>query len=333
MTHQDTQDIFLTGAGGCVGQAVLNELLDRGHRVTVLLHPNEADAFTPPQRVDRVVADLLDVTPDMLPPRSTVIHLAAKVHAVPKTPAEHEAFFRVNRDGTTHLAQCAVKAHCAGFVFISTLSVYGPPGPSGCLGLQTPTTPTTSYGKSKLAAEKALPDVLGDTVPHVILRPCVIYGPGDRGNFGALVRAVRKGRIVTVDGGRARKSTLYVRNLAKIISTLAEHLDRCDGMILNVADTPPQSVAAMIDGIAGALGKQPHRINLPATLLKPFALLGDLGGWVLRRELPLSSRKLRVLTTDTIVDTSELQRVLPEDLDILSFQQSLRQYLAKDADA
>lgn len=321
------REFFLTGAGGCVGHAVLQELLEQGYSVTALLHPDEAEAFQAPPEVNRVVADLLDVSTTMIPRHATIIHLAAKAHLVPKTAAEHEAFFHVNRDGTAHLARCAIEAEAAGFVFASTLSVYTPTDLTGPLTLQTPTQPTTSYGKSKLAAEEQLRNILVNHVPHLILRPCVIFGPGDRGNFGRLTRAVRKGHIITVDGGRARKSTLYVGNLARILRSLSEHIEDCDGMTLNVADSPPQTVAGMIDGIADVLNLQPRRINLPAGFLKPFACVGDAIGWLLRHEMPLSSRKLRVLTTDTIVDTTELQKALPENLNLLSFRDSLRDYL------
>jgi nucleoside-diphosphate-sugar epimerase len=185
------------------------------------------------------------------------------------------------------------------------------------------------YGQSKLEAEIKVREGLTDHVPFVILRPSMVYGPGDRGNFKHLIHSVLKSKfpVPIVDGGRARKNTLYVRNLARVMVHLATHLSEYNGEIFNVADPDFKTMREIIETIANTTGVSLRLIDIPSYLLKPMAIMGDALGWMLGLEMPLSSRKLRVITNNTIVNTAKLYSALSGKIDLFSFEDGLCDFL------
>jgi nucleoside-diphosphate-sugar epimerase len=319
---------FVTGAGGCVGRRLLAELIDQGWEVTALLLPQEVDrfAFKDHERVHSVVGDINTCQAEVIPEGSAVFHLAAQVHSVPKTPEQRKKFFTVNLDGTEHMARLAAQRSASSFVFLSTIAVYGDKLDGTVCNEQTPPDPKTPYAQSKLQAEAKLTQILGPTVRHVILRPCVIYGPGDRGNFARLINSVLHGRFPVVKNGHARKNTLYVANLAKIMIALADRSDQLDENIFNVADPEPHSLRQIAELVAAVAGCEVNIRNLPYSLLRLAGWIGDAAGKLLGREMPLSSRKLRVLTTDSLIDTTRLYGVIDTEK-LANFKEGLGDYL------
>jgi len=320
---------FVTGAGCCVGRQLLSELLDDGWAVTALLMEAEAEtfAFRDDPRVTGVIGTLNEVDAASIPTGAVVFHLAAQVHTIPKTAEQRERFFVVNRDGTARLADAARRRGAGGFVFISTIVVYGDLRKTTACDEQAPAAPTTPYGQSKLDGERALAVELTGKVPYVILRPAVVYGPGDRGNFLRLISAVLGGRFPVVDGGTARKNTLYVGNLARTLAFFGAHAGRFDGEVFNVADPELYSMRQIAQTVADVAGIELRLRNLPSALLKPFALVGDVLGALLRREMPLNSRRLDLLTEDTTICTDKLHAALGDEVRFLTLEEGLRAYL------
>lgn len=329
------QTAFVTGAGGCVGRQLVQTLLRDGHDVVALLVPAEVAqfAFRDEPRVTCVVGALNKLPDGAIPHGATIYHLAAQVHTIPKTPAQREEFFRINRDGTADLAQHARAAGAAGFVFISTIAVYGAELERRVCDETVPPVPNSPYGQSKWEAEQRLAEVLADAVPHVTLRPSVIYGPGDRGNFARLIAAVQRGSFPVVDGGGARKNTLYVRNLAETLAWVGQHAAEHSGRVYNVADPEPHSLRAIAETVARVVEVPVKIRNLPSWALRPPALLCDAAGAVLGRELPLSTRRIRVMTTDSLVDVRRLHAALAGNVRYRSFEEGLREYLRESTPA
>ncbi len=320
---------FVTGAGGCVGRQLLSELLADGWAVTALLLADEVDAFAfrNNPRVTAVVGTLNGVQAASIPDGAVVFHLAAQVHTVPKTAEQRERFYTVNRDGTAHLADAARQRGAGGFVFVSTIAVYGDRLEAGLFDERTAPEPASPYGCSKLEGEQALAATLAGQVPYVILRPAVIYGPGDRGNFLRLITAVMRGSFPVVDGGKALKNTLYVGNLARTLAFFGTNAARFDGEVFNVADPEVHSMRQIAETVARVADTNLRLKNLPSAVLKPFALAGDLVGAILRREMPLSSRRLRVMTADSVVRTDKLHAALGDAVPFLTLEEGLRAYL------
>ncbi len=320
---------FITGASGCIGRQLVEKLLSDDWEVTALLMPGEDDPFTKQPAVSSVVGDIRNFPAKMISTGAVIFHLAAKVHVVPKTSEDREDFFSVNHEGTAHVARNAVERQANGFVFTSTLAVYGDRiRHPKCDEMVVP-EPITIYGKSKLKAEARLKEILAGNVPYVIVRPCAVYGPNDRGNFMSLVDWIvkKKRPYPLVGGGKIHKNVLSVSDLVGVFAYLGENMDRLSGKIFNVANPDYLTIREIVETIARAGNVDIKIMSIPGWLLKSFAVLGDMMGWVLRTEMPLSSRKLKVMTTDTLIDTRKLQLELKDQIRFTSFEDGMRELL------
>ena len=131
-----------------------------------------------------------------------------------------------------------------------------------------------------------------------------------------------------IDGGRARKNTLYVGNLASTMAYLGGEAARFDRRVFNVADPEARSMRQIAEAVAAAAGVKLRAINLPKWLLAGPALVGDLAGKIVGKEMPLSTRRLRVMTSDAVVDVSRLHEALAGGVEYVSFEEGMKQYLS-----
>ena len=155
-----------------------------------------------------------------------VVHTAAKVHVMADTAADPMTAFRaVNVDGTLNLAQQAATKGVKRFVFISSVKVNGENTPSGkaFTELDAP-NPQDSYAHSKHQAEQGLRQLSADTsMEVVIIRPPLVYGPGVKANFAALMRAVQRGWPLPLGAVHNQRSLVALDNLVDFILICITH--------------------------------------------------------------------------------------------------------------
>ena len=177
--------ILITGASGFIGSFIAEEALKRGFETWAAVRKGSSRRYLTDSRLHFIELDLGD--PGDLRDKLTGSGFNYVVHAAGATKClRKDDFYRVNTDGTANLA-AAVAETCPGlerFVFISSLSVYGPvrddsPGTPITDG-DTP-RPTTAYGESKLMAEDALDGIRG--LHFSVLRPTGVYGPREKDYF------------------------------------------------------------------------------------------------------------------------------------------------------
>jgi nucleoside-diphosphate-sugar epimerase len=222
--------VAVTGASGFVGRTLCAALA--GHEIVSV---READA---------------------------VVHLAAIAHR----HASREELQRVNVDLAIQTAQEAAAAG-ASFVFLSSVKVHGESSRAP-FREDSPLAPQDTYAESKARAEQALRGIRG--LRLAVLRPPLVYGPGVKANFLALMKAVARGVPLPLASIRNRRSLLYVGNLADaIIACLGK-----EGTYL-LADGEPLSTAQLCREIGDALGRRPRLFSFPPLFL-PEKLAGSL---------------------------------------------------------
>jgi nucleoside-diphosphate-sugar epimerase len=212
--------VLLTGATGFIGRNLAEKLFARGHRVRALVRASSRTAD-----LEALGAELArgDVTaPDALPGAvdgcDLVIHLAGVVKALGR-----EEYFRVNALGTRSLAlACAGARPRPRLVLASSLAAAGPAALGRPRREEDPPAPVSLYGESKLAAEREVRDLAG-RVEAVILRPPIVYGPGDKELLPALFRMARLGVVLKAGLGDKRYSVVHVEDLCDAILAAAEH--------------------------------------------------------------------------------------------------------------
>ena len=271
--------LLVTGASGLVGQALCSALVGQGVAVraaTRSAQPNVAG-------LDGV--SLGDMTAQTnwqaaLSGISIVVHLAARVHVMHDDSADPLADFRrVNVLGTLNLAQQAAAAGVRRFVFVSTAKVNGEQTLPGQPFTEADTpNPQDAYGLSKYEAEQGLRQIASQTgMQLVIIRPPLVYGPGVKANFAALMRAVRRGWPLPLARVRNLRSLVGLGNLVDFIITCAMHHAAANQTFL-VSDGQDVSTPQLVRAMAQAMQQSARLLPVPLWLLHAAAdALGKAG--------------------------------------------------------
>jgi nucleoside-diphosphate-sugar epimerase len=210
---------------------------------------------------------------------TTVIHLAALAHCTdPKKQPEDEEFLKVNARGTQRLVEAAAQsAGVRRFIFVSSIGAVTEFSET-LVDEESQPHPASAYGRSKLAGEKAVRDAFGGSkIEWSILRPVLVYGPGNPGNMGRLLRLVKSGLPLPFAGIQNRRNFVFVGNLVDAIDRLAL-VGGISGRVFNVADDEMVSTPELIHMIASAAGKKARLWAAPAWSMQLAASCGDLVG-------------------------------------------------------
>ena len=221
----------------------------------------------------------------------SVVHLAGRVHLAPDR--DSAAYFSENCAGTIKLAEDAIAVGVRRFVYLSSAKVLGDESGAIPLAEDAPARPGDSYAASKLAAEQGLCGLRG-RMQITILRPPLVYGPGVKANFLALLSAVARGVPLPLASIHNRRSLIGVDNLATAIVACLES-PKAAGRTYFVTDGPPLSTPDLVRAIASALGKPPRLFAFPPRLLESCGAVVGRAETVKRltRSLELDDQAIR----------------------------------------
>ena len=181
---------------------------------------------------------------------------------------------------------------------------------SKCRALVTSETspePDSEYGRSKRNAELAIQDILKETGPDwCIIRPTLVYGPGNPGNMLRLMRLTRSPVPLPFGGIRNRRSFLYVENLVDLITTALCH-PAASRQVFNAADREVLSTAELVRLLARLSGRKIGLLPVPVWSLRALAKFGDAAGRVLGRSVGLDTYSVDRLVSSLEVDVSQLR--------------------------
>jgi nucleoside-diphosphate-sugar epimerase len=271
--------VLVTGATGFVGCAVVAALTADGEEVHAAVRAAERAAPQPPFPLGVAVVSHgdLDEPVDWAPllaGADAVVHLAGIAHAGPGIAEEH--YDRVNHRATEVLAAAAHAAGVKRLVFISSIRAQTGPAADHVVNERDEPCPTDPYGRSKLAAERA---VARSGVPFTILRPVLVCGPGVKGNLRALMRLAALPVPLPFGALATRRSLVSLTNLAGAITFALRH-DACAGETYVVADPEPLTLAEIVAAMRHGIGKPPGLIAVPPALLRlALAALGRAANW------------------------------------------------------
>lgn len=298
--------VLVTGGSGFIGTNVVHEFLNDGYDVlNVDIAPPRARAHEASwRRTDILDAPALRETLTSFRP-DLVFHLAAKTVLDERTDLAHYA---ANIQGVQNVIDAVQAVGTVERTFFASSRLVAKLGyvPKDDTDYQ----PSTLYGLSKVRGEelvRAAPPTLGT---WTILRPTGIWGPWFGVPYRDFFRTIERGRYVHPAGRDARKSYGYVGNTVYQLQRLAAHPpSRVHGKTILLADYPPLSVRSWADQIQEALGA-PRIGSLPVPVLKAVALGGDGLQRLGLKRAPLTSFRLKNLTTDMVYDTSALEELV-----------------------
>jgi nucleoside-diphosphate-sugar epimerase len=250
--------------------------------------------------------------------QDVVIHLAGKAHDL-KNVSSSDEYYKVNTELTKVVFDAFLFSEAKVFITLSSVKAVADEV-NGELTEDVTPNPITHYGKSKLLAEQY---ILSQPIPDgkrvYILRPCMIHGPGNKGNLNLLYSLVSKGLPWPLGLFENSRSYFSIENLCFIIKELIEREDIPSG-VYNVADDLPLSTNEVINMIAESKGKKVRILNLSRSLIKALARVGDLF------KLPLNSERLLKLTESYIVSNIKIKKALGKPLPVSSKEGLIRTF-------
>lgn len=261
--------VLVTGATGFIGSALVCALAQQGVVVTAATRRPAASAS--PSVRNMVVGALSANThwAQALAGQTTVVHCAARAHVMQEAATDPKALYReVNVLATLHLARQAVAAGVRRFIFISTIKVNGErTGPGQPFTACAKPGPQDAYAETKCEAEQGLQALAAETgLELVIIRPPLVYGPGVKGNFLALLQLVKTG--VPLPFGRVdnRRSMVALPNLLSLIGCCVDH-PAASGQVFLVKDGQDFSTTELLRALARALGRPSRLFPVPQKIL------------------------------------------------------------------
>jgi len=284
--------ILLTGSSGFVG----SNLFDALHQDFELFGLDITKNGKLPE--NRVYG--WDVLSD-LPAVDVIIHLAGKAHDTTNT-AEEKEYFEVNLNLTQKIFDYFLQSKAKKFIFFSTVKAVAD-SVEGILNEETTPNPKTAYGKSKLAAEQYINrQPIPDDKLVYILRPCMIHGPGNKGNLNLLYSIVKKGIPWPLGAFQNLRSFTSVENLSYIVVKLIK--EQIASGVYQIGDDEPISTNELINLIAKALDRKPKVWSMPKWIILSLTKIGDI------LKLPLNSERLKKLTDSYIVSNQKIKQAL-----------------------
>lgn len=235
-----------------------------------------------------------------------IIHLAGKAHDT-RNESAAEVYFEVNTGLTQKIFDFFMASPAKKFVFFSTAKAAAD-RVEGVLTEDIIPAPVGPYGESKIKAEEYILDKLkienGELKEKqvYIFRPCMIHGPGNKGNLNLLYSVVRKGIPWPLGAFENRRTFTSIENMCFVVNGVLSR--DVESGIYNMGDDEALSTNELIEEICKSLGKKARIWRLPKGLMTGVA---KVGGWL---HLPLNPLRLQKLTENYVSSNAKIKAAL-----------------------
>ncbi|MFQ6601604.1 NAD-dependent epimerase/dehydratase family protein [Flavobacterium sp. C3NV] len=289
--------IAITGATGFVGTN-LEKYLKRSYKVRTL-------------SVRYVHDQIFNITDDI------IIHLAGKAHDLKKVSNPQE-YYESNFELTKQLFDAFIVSKADVFIFMSTVKAVADKI-DGVLTEEDLPNPQTHYGIAKRQAEEY---ILGKEISKekrvFIIRPCMIHGPGNKGNLNLLYNVVKKRIPYPLAAFQNERSFLGIDNFNFMILKILENKNIASG-VYNFADDEVLSTNELVQIISETLNKKNLSLAIPKSIINGIAKFGDLV------KFPLNSETIQKLTENYRVSNQNIKNAIGVDKLPNTAQQGLEQ--------
>lgn len=294
--------ILISGIHGFVGSNLVNAL-KKEHTLYGV------DIVAPVKEGVEKTFSWKDVDDNAIPPMDAIIHLAGKAHDT-KNRAAAQVYFDVNTGLTQKIYDYFLKSEAKRFIFFSSVKAAADKVPGDVLTEEVVPAPKGPYGESKIKAEEyileneALRTKNEESASKrvFILRPCMIHGPGNKGNLNLLYGVVSKGIPWPLGAFENRRTFTSIDNLCFVVEGLLTK-DVQSG-IYHMADDEALSTNELIEVMCEAMGKKAHIWKINRSLMEGVASIGTT------LHLPLNEERLGKLTENYVASNAKIKKAL-----------------------
>ena len=293
--------LLITGIHGFVGSNLV-KALSKDHEIYGL------DIVSPEKEGVMKTYSWDDLENGSLPEVDAIIHLAGKAHDT-KNQSRAEVYFEVNTELTKRAYDYFLASKAKKFIFFSSVKAAADRVIGEYVDENVIPSPKGPYGESKIAAEAAIMNNeelrINKGKSVYILRPCMIHGPGNKGNLNLLYRVVSKGFPWPLGAFENKRTFTSIDNLCFIIEGLLNK--DVESGIYNINDDEAVSTNELIEIICSALGKRAHIWRIPRGLMEGIARIGGV------LHLPLNPERLQKLTENYVSSNAKIKHALGVD--------------------
>ncbi|HEY7995214.1 MAG TPA: NAD-dependent epimerase/dehydratase family protein [Steroidobacteraceae bacterium] len=271
--------VLVTGADGFVGRHLVAALLARGLAVRAVTRRHVPTLPAHRLLEFRAVDDIVGAPwESLLRDTRAVVHLAAVAHrGSPRSAEDARRVHAVNVQAVADLARAARHAHAGRLVLLSSVGVLGATSGAEPFDADSVPAPHDFYSRTKLDAERALQEAVGDSgLEACVVRAPLVFGPDAPGNFARLIRVIERGMPLPLAAVENRRSLVSVWNVCDLLIACLTH-PRATGDPLLVADEEALTAAELVRVCAACLGRPARLVRVPAPVLRIASrLLGRL---------------------------------------------------------
>lgn len=294
--------ILITGVHGFVGTNLVKSLAEKNtiYGLDIVSPHKEGVRYT-------FSWDFLD-KPEEVPEVDAIIHLAGKAHDT-KNQSAADVYFKVNTDLTKRIYDYFLQSKAKKFIFFSSVKAAADRVEGEFVDENVVPSPKGPYGESKIAAEEYIRSRENERIKAgketYILRPCMIHGPGNKGNLNLLYGVVKKGIPWPLGAFENNRTFTSIDNLCFIIKGLLDQ--NVESGIYNINDDEAVSTNELIEIICSAMGKKAHIWRIPRGLMEGVSKLGGA------LHLPLNPDRLQKLTENYVSSNAKIKKALSVD--------------------
>lgn len=294
--------ILITGIHGFVGSNLVTSL--KKHHTLFGL-----DIVSPIKEGVEKTFSWKDLENGELPEVDAIIHLAGKAHDT-KNQSQAQVYFDINTGLTQKVYDYFLQSSAQKFIFFSSVKAVADTVPGNVLTENVVPAPIGPYGESKIKAEEYILENEERRMKKeecskkrvFILRPCMIHGPGNKGNLNLLYGVVSKGIPWPLGAFENKRTFTSIDNLCFVIEGMLTK--ELESGIYHMADDEALSTNELIEVMCEAMGRKAHIWRINRGLVEAMATIGT---WL---HLPLNKERLRKLTENYVVSNAKIKRAL-----------------------
>lgn len=303
--------LLITGANGFIGRHLVRHMATRGCSILAPVRGLRSTDIAGVTWIEN--ADFSNVAhwrnPNMRGV-DAVIHLAGHAHQTRETSeADRKVFFDVNVGLTERLFSEAASAGVTQFIFVSSIGAIKSTADEVVTESTIP-SPSNAYGCSKHEAERTIVERANSASTRLtIVRPCLVFGPGNPGNMARLSRLIDTGVPLPFGSLRAKRSYLYIDNLATALEACLMN-ENAFGEDFNVCDDDPVALPQLVKAIAAAKGCRARLFPCHPRILQVAGHVGDRLTRISGKSLMIDTYSVERLVSALACDNSKIRNTL-----------------------